>query len=185
MGFYFEMQPVTGAPNPENDLEFQETHPPRVFWVLFAFAGFALICMGLAANELLGTLASSAHWIDKTIVALILAAVPFYLGVGLKLGGVRKYFSVSQGFLWSGYVVLGKKCFSKKVEISQIQSVETFQQTPTPNRAPRQHDDQQYYIRGHWKLAAKLKNGKWFPLDRHSDEEALLPARNALRQALS
>ena len=35
------------------------------------------------------------------------------------------------------------------------------------------HDDGQYFIRGHWRVIALLKNGKQLTLDRHTEKGAL------------
>ena len=107
MGFYFEMNPRTGTGG--TALEYSESNPPVVFWVLFLFAGFALTCMGLAAQHLLLDLAAQGATVDRFIVGGIYGFLPLYLLAGLKIGALRKFASLDKEELRLGYRLGGKE----------------------------------------------------------------------------
>lgn len=170
MGFYIELNPVG-----DSGQEFRETEIPPVFWMLYLIAGFALLCMGLAAHTLLKDLARIGSGWDLAIVYAIISAVPFYFLIGFKLGALRRFVRFTDGTLAVGYQI-GKTPFrERKIAKKQIQEILLVNLRPSPNLAPQRHLDAQYYIRGHWRVVALLKNGKRIALDRHTEKGALEP----------
>jgi hypothetical protein len=175
MGFYLELRHV---PSLE---EFSESEIPRAFWALYLIAGFALICMGLAAHTLLGDLLRMGSFWDWALVTLILLTLPIYFLIGLKLGGIRKFISTQGNELQVGYRCFGKKLFFRRTAVSEIKEITLYHKARSTNFAPQEHEDAQYYVRGHWRVGALLKNGKQFTLDRHTEEAALVPLADTLR----
>ncbi len=189
MGFYLELRPNGPAAQESATngyfAEFYEQTPPPVFWLLYGVAGFALVCMGLAAYSLLGDLAKSGSFFDTLLVACIFSSVPFYFLIGLKLVGFRKMVRISGDELVVGFQFLRKIRFAKRVNRSQIKDISLINQRPRPNVAPGQHDDPQYYIRGHWRVVVELRNGKSIVVDRHTEKGALEPLSLSLMNWLS
>lgn len=173
MGFYIDLKPV--APG-----EFKETEIPFAFWALFAIAGFALLCMGLASHMLLKDLAKVGTTFDFALLGTILLSIPFYLIIGLKLFFIKKYISIQNGEIRYGHTFKGKPFFKKKILVSNISEVSLVNRKPTKNVAPVFHNDQQYHIQGHWRILLKLKTGKTVTLDKHTDVDALKPLYDLL-----
>ena len=169
MGFYLDMTPAAAAGT------YRETEVPKVFWMLYFFAGFALACMGAAAFTLLKDLISIGSAWDQAIVGIILAAVPFYLAIGFKLAFIRKFVDYRGDALRVGYAVWGKPLVERKVGRRDIVDIQLLNQRPTSNLAPKQHRDAQYYIRGHWRILVAKAGGKTLVVDKHTEKEALEP----------
>lgn len=175
MGFYIDLQRA-----PTAECEFAELGTPPVFWVLYAIAGFALSCMGAAAHAVMRDLARLGSELDVALVWAILASVPFYFLVGLKLVSVRKFVRFEGDTLEAGYRVFGHAIYHRVVRKDQIRGIALVNQRRAPNVAPGQHEDRQYYVRGHWRLVVQRASGRDLVLDRHTDEAALEPLRAAL-----
>lgn len=171
MGFYLELQ---RHPEPAG-LTYREDPPPAVFWVLYLFLGFALTCMGLAARTLLGDLARTGSTFDQGLVGLFVAFIPLYGLIGLKLGFVRRYVAIGGDTLRVGYRLGGRRLWERRLARRDIAAVEVVNQRPAPNNAPLHHDDPQYFVRGHWRVVARRRDGKSVTLDRNTDREPLLP----------
>lgn len=168
MGFYLELKKTDSQ-----GLQFKEQNPPPVFWTLYGLAGFALSCMGLAAHSLLFQLVSNGDPWDLLLVGSIMTAVPIYLGIGFKLLWVRKYILFSHDQVQIGYTIGSGSFTIRTLKRSDVVDVYLINQKPSSNVAPTHHEDPQYYIRGHWRLILKTKNGKLVPLDRHTEKGAL------------
>ena len=177
MGFYMELSP-TQTPG-----EFAEKEVPPVFWVLYLIAGFALACMAGAAHLLLWDLAKSGSWFDILLVGTIFLAIPAYILIGIKLAGVRKFVWLSPGKLVLGFRFFGRPIVRKELREEDVAGIDLHNKKPTPNLAPEQHDDPQYAIRGHWRVSVKTKKGRDIVVDRHTENEALIPLAGALKQA--
>ncbi len=169
MGFYIEMTPSSTAG------EYHEGGVPGVFWALYAFAGFALTCMGLAAHTLLGDLARVGGSWDRMIVWGILAAVPFYLAIGVKLLGLRKFAGYRGDELRVGFRLFGVPVLVKKAQRAETARIEIVNQRPSPNLAQKYHDDPAYQIRGHWRIIVTRKDDSRFVVDKHTEKGALEP----------
>ncbi len=175
MGFYIDLKPLSAG-------EFKETEVPFAFWALFAIAGFALLCMGLASHMLLADLVKAGNAFDFTLVALIFLSVPFYFLIGLKLVFVKKFVSIQSRTVRMGYK-FGKKTFWQRlIPLSEVESVDLVNKRPTKNVAPVFHNDQQYHIQGHWRVLLNLKSKKTVVLDKHTDVDALKPLYDLLCQ---
>jgi len=184
MGFYFEMSPQ-GAANDSRVSGFAETQIPPVFWVLYLIAGFALLCMGLAANHLLATLLKEGTAFDRGIVSLIFFSVPFYLLVGVRFTFVRKFIAFETDSIAFGFRLGNLNLRKRTVRGEAVSSVELMNRRPTSNLAPKRHGDSQYYIRGHWRVGLILRSGKFVTLDRHTEKEALEPIYESLKEWFS
>ncbi len=168
MGFYFEMQKAGGT-------EFAEGKTPGVFWTLYVFLGFALLCMGLAAHALLGDLARSGDWFDVALVWMLYACAPLYVGIGLWLGFVRRFVKTESGTLIVGRRFGSRPFWQKRISKPEITAIALVNRRPAENNAPLHHDDSQYYIKGHWRVVAWRKNAKPVTLDKHTEREMLVP----------
>lgn len=176
MGFYIELKKLDSS-----GTEFRENAPPQVFWTLYGLAGFALTCMGLSAHSLLATLLNTGDPWDLVLVGSILLAVPFYLLVGIKLFWVRKFILFDPNSIQMGFLI-GKKRFTlSQVAKNDISETLLINQRPSENVARVQHDDPQYFIRGHWRLIIKTKKGESIVLDRHTEKGALHSLLNSTR----
>ena len=176
MGFYIELKKAD-----TNGREFRETAPPQVFWTLYGLAGFALTCMGLAAHSLLVTLLNTGDPWDLVLVGSIFSAVPMYLLIGLKLVWMRKFIRFEENGVQLGLFVGKKPIVLKRIKREDITDVLLINQRPSENVAPIQHDDSQYFIRGHWRLLLNTKDGKSVVLDRHTEKGALHSLQNSAR----
>lgn len=180
MGFYIELKKTANQGN-----EFREQKPPQVFWTLYALAGFALTCMGLAAHSLLIQLLNTRDPWDLLLVGSIFSAVPVYILIGIKLLWIRKYIRFSADEMVLGYFV-GQNDFNlKKINKSEVTELMLLNQKPSANVAPAHHTDPQYYIRGHWRLILKTKEGKMITLDRHTEKGALHALQNSVETWLN
>jgi hypothetical protein len=184
MGFYFEMLPH-GAPSDGPAREYAEIQTPPVFWVLYLIGGFALLCMGLAANRLLYTLVREGNSFDRFVVSLIFFAVPLYLLIGIRFSFVRKYIAFNPEDITFGFRLgnnLSWPIWTRRIPRGTVADIDCINQRPTANLAPKRHDDSQYYIRGHWRVGVVLKNGKFVTLDRHTEKEALAEVFQSLKR---
>ena len=166
MGFYLELRPG------QKPHEYTEGAPPSVFWALWAIAGFALLCMGLSAHMFLADLLHDGFWFDRLLVSLIYGAVPFFLLIGAKLAFVRRFVHLAPDHLRVGYRVFGRE-LARKIPRSEITAIDLYNQTSGPNLAVSEHDDPQYYYRGHWRVVARLRSGKTVLLDRNTERGML------------
>jgi hypothetical protein len=169
MGFYLDLKKAPDRP------EYAEREIPSVFWVLYAIAGFALLCMGGAAYSLLGDLLRTGSAWDRLLVGMIVASVPFYLLAGVKLAGTRKFVAFAGDELRFGFRLFGWVVKQRRFSRTQISEVILFNRRPSPNQAPRSHQDSQYYIRGHWRVAIGTTPGKVITLDKNTEKAALEP----------
>ncbi len=178
MGFYIDLKPVgTG--------EFKETEVPFAFYTLFAIAGFALVCMGLASHMLMADLVKVGTAFDFILIGSIAMSVPFYLLMGVKLFFIKKFVSIKNGLVCYGFTFRGKVFYKKQIRLSDATSVALINKRPTKNVAPVMHNNVQYHINGHWRLVLNLKNGKAVVLDRHTDVDALKPMYDLLKSLVS
>lgn len=167
MGFYIELAPV-------GPKRFQEGIIPPIFWILYAIAGFALLCMGGAAHAVLGDLLEIGSTFDQVILSLIFAAVPLYFLIGLKLLLVRKFVAFEGNHFKMGYLFAKKPVLVKKFSPQDVEDILLLNRKPSPNVAVRLHEDSQYHLQGHWRVI--LKTGKKFlTIDKHTDKGALQP----------
>lgn len=179
MGFYLELKPIqTGA----QSNEFIEQAPPSTYWLLFLIAVFAMVCMTLAAYPVLGGLLLQGSSWDWLLFLTLFLIVGLFLFVGFKMAFMRKFIRFKKTFLETGYYLGGIPLVSKRWSRTEINEVILFNHRPAPNLAPQTHQDPQYYIRGHWRLLAKLKCGKNFVLDKHVEQEALQILFSALQK---
>ena len=178
MGFYFEMRKT---PSTSPAIEFAEGSSPGVFWALYGFLGFALVCMGLAAHALLGDLVRSGGWFDRALVWVLYSCVPLYLATGLWLGFARKFVLAENATLRVGRRFGRKILWQKQLKRDEIAAISLINRKPAQNYAPLHHDDAQYYIKGHWSVIAVKKQGGAIPLDKHTEREMLLPLETALK----
>lgn len=176
MGFYIELKKTDS-----NGQEFKELSPPQVFWTLYGLAGFALTCMGLAAHALLAKLLTTGDVWDLILVGSIIAAVPIYLLIGIKLAWVRKFIRFQEDTLVSGYTLWNYPLPLLKLKKDEVDDLLLVNHRPSANVAPAQHEDSQYYIRGHWRILLKTKSGKLITLDRHTEKGALHSLQNSVR----
>lgn len=174
MGFYLELTP--------RENEFRETRIPGVFWFLYLFAGLALFGMGASAFMILRDLVSQGSLWDQIIVAGILVFIPIYLLIGVRLLSIRKFVRMEGEALKKGYRLFGKELIARDIRRHEIENFELINQRPSPNIAPKEHDDSEYYIQGHWRVVARLKNRSLVALDRHNRKEALVPMAQELRR---
>jgi len=180
MGFYLELRPAKKSSSPE---EFIEQPPPATYWVLFLIGVFALVCMGLAAHQVLDGLFDQASMIDWVLLAILFFVVGLFLCVGFKMAFLRKFIRLRNGKLELGFYCVGIPLISKKWNFSEISEVVLYNHKPAPNLAPQHHTDPQYYIRGHWRVLLKSVSGKGYVLDKHVEMEALDPLFSWLRQS--
>lgn len=166
MGFYLELK----RPNESN--EFTEFGVPMVFWLLWAIAAFALICMGMAAHVFLGDLLESGAWYDYLLVGGIYAFIPVHLFLGFKLAFVRRFVRMEPDQLIVGFRVLGRE-LARSYGRQTVNSIALINQKTSPNRAQTEHDNDAYYFRGHWRVLATLKSGKRVTIDRHTEKGML------------
>ncbi|MBM4317011.1 MAG: hypothetical protein FJ116_05975 [Deltaproteobacteria bacterium] len=176
MGFYIELK-KTG----DSDNMFLEQSPPQVFWTLYGLAGFALTCMGLASHSLLITLLSTGDPWDLLLVGSVFSTVPIYLLIGIKLVWIRKFITFNHDNLEMGFYLGSRRFFISKLDKQNAAEVLLVNERPSANVAPVQHDNSQYYIRGHWRLLVKTKDGKDIILDRHTEKGALHSLQNKVR----
>lgn len=177
MGFYLELdrRPTAGG------FTYREKAPPPVFWVLYAFSGFALACMGLAAHGLLGDLAASGAWYDRALVGALYACVPGYVALGLWLALVRRYVTVEGGALRLGRTAGTVRLWERSYERGRFRAIALVNRKPTPNYATMESEDGQYFVKGHWRLVAWLADGGAVTLDKHTDREALTPMLDEMK----
>jgi len=176
MGFYLDLNPKT----PEGNW-FVENRPPAVYWALYAIAVFALLCMGLAAHQVLGGLVLEASWFDWGLIIGVALVVVIFLVVGFKMIALRKFIDFKGQELRLGYYIFGYSAFSKSFTRDRIADIVLVNQKPAPNLAPQFHDDPQYFIRGHWRLILETQKHGKYVLDKHVEREALLPLFTALK----
>ncbi len=174
VGFYYEMTQAPGTP------EFTEGKTPGVFWTLYAFLGFALLCMGLAAYSLLGDLFRSGDWFDKLLVWTLYACGPFYLLTGVWLAACRRFVRASGPALVVGRKLGKIQLWARTLPKASIAAVELLNRKPAANYAPQHHDDSQYFIKGHWRLVAWKKAGGYVSLDKHTEREMLVAMEAAV-----
>lgn len=174
MGFYIELQRTTPT-------EYSEKEVPGAFFSLYAIAGFALICMGVSAYALLGDLFREGSWFDRAIVLILGLSIPAYLAAGIKIFSIRKFVRFSGKSVSWGYQSFGRSWRVRSVTRDQVQAIELTNRRPSPNIAPRQHDDGQYYIRGHWQLILRTRDGKTHVIDKHTEKEAVSALETDLR----
>ncbi len=175
MGFYLELYPLSGED------EYREQAVPKVYWILYGLAGFALTCMFTAAYRLLADLVRMGDPWDLALVGLILSAAPIYFLLGIKMLWIRKFVRFGSGKIGVGFRMGRWKLCESSLPLESIQSVELINRRPSANLAPVQHGDNQYFIRGHWKVFVVAKNGKEIVLDRHTEKEALEPLWNRVK----
>jgi len=168
MGFYIELKK-----SDNHGLEFREQGVPQVFLTLYGLCGFALTCMGLAAHSLLNTLLKTGDPLDLALVGSVIGVLPIYLLIGIKLFWVRKFIQFEGESLIAGYDIGKRRVRLNHYRKNEIQELLLINQRPSPNVAPVQHPDSQYYIRGHWRLLLKTHQGKLVTLDKHTEKEAL------------
>lgn len=168
MGFYIEL--VRFQPG-----VYSEGEIPKAYWVLYGIGGFALICMGGAAYALLIDLAKTGWIGDQILVGSIVGAIPLYLLLGLKLVWVRKYVEIGAEVVQTGFRFAGYTFLKRSVHRSEVAQAVLFNKKPSENIAPTEHRNSQYYIRGHWRVGLKLKNGQFIVLDKHTEKEAIHP----------
>ncbi len=170
MGFYIEMTRATKAP------EYRENFIPFVYFGLLGFSGLALVGMAVAANEVLADLAAvgSSFW-DKILVYGPIACVPVIGAMTVKLAAARKYIRFEGDTVEWGTRLAGKPFRLRTLNRPQVVGFELENHRPKSNLAPQHHDNPAYYIRGHWRLMMKTKEGNPLLLDRHTEREALIP----------
>jgi hypothetical protein len=118
-------------------------------------------------------------------VGTIFSAIPLFILTGIKLLLVCKFIHFEEDSLRMGYR-LGKKSFVLwKVPKKEVKEIILINQRPSANVAPVQHEDSQYYIRGHWRLVAITQQNKPIVLDRHTEKGALHSLQNSARNWLS
>jgi hypothetical protein len=176
MGFYIELKKTEASGD-----KFLEQSPPQVFWTLYGLAGFALTCMGLAAHSLLLTLLNTGDPWDLLLVSSIFSAIPIYLLIGIKLLWIRKFITFNHDNLEMGFSLWKSRFLVSKLDKQKIAEVLLVNERPSANVAPVQHDNSQYFIRGHWRLLVKTKDGKNIILDRHTEKGALHSLQNKVR----
>ena len=176
MGFYFELEPA--AINC-----YQEMRTPTIFWGLYGLCGFALMCMGLAAYSILGTIYRNGSTIDVALVASFIAVISVYVLIGARLVGIRKYVifedALRIGFKFFNYCVT-----QTAIPKSDIAQFEIRHSSPSSNVAPSLHQNRQYFMQGHYLLLAKLRSGRTIVLDRSVEAEALLSLKSDLSASL-
>jgi hypothetical protein len=182
VGFYVDLTQVEDHLSPTKGTEFSEKEMPLYFWGLYACAGFALACMGGAAHALLGDLLRTGTAWDQFLVWAILGFIPLYLGIGLKLASLRKFVRLEESEIRFGYRFFKHTIFERRLERESIREILLLNQKPTANLAPNQHEDQQYYIRGHWRVVVEKKQGRRLIVDKHTEKEALIPLHRTLTQ---
>jgi len=168
VGFYFDLRRVATVSG-----SYCELGAPVSFWALYGIAGFALICMGGAAYYVLADLAQVGTIWDRAIVILILLAIPAYFVVGVKLAVVRRFVLFSGDTIKVGYRFSKTPVFQKSLTRDQIAKIELINQRPSKNVAPSQHEDAQFYVRGHWKILLTERNKRKVVIDRHTEKGAL------------
>jgi hypothetical protein len=172
VGFYFEMKRVPEAAGP---LEYREGKTPGVFWVLYAFLGFALLCMGLAAHALLGDLLRSGEWFDKALVWALYACAPLYLGIGVWLAWAKRFVRAEGDRLRVGRSLGRFTLWQRQMLRLEVAKIGLLNRKPSANYATKLGDDTQYHIKGHWRLVAWRKSGAPLTLDKHTEREMLVP----------
>lgn len=155
-------------------LEYSEGATPGVFWTLYAFLGFALLCMGLAAHALLGDLFRSGDWFDKALVWILYGCAPLYVGIGLWLGFIRKFVRAEGDRLMVGRRFGKATLWQKRFSRDELAAVRLINRKPAANYATKLDDDTQYHIKGHWRVVAWKKSGGAVTLDKHSEREMLV-----------
>ena len=178
MGFYLELEPDPG------DREFREARPAFVYWALYAFAGLALVGMAAAAHRFLGDLLSQGNPFDWVLVGGILAVLPLYLALGVRLCLLRRYVSLGEGYVEVGFRVGPRPVWQRRLQRAEVARIALANISPAPNVAPHLHGDPQYYVRGHWRLQAVAHRGKPLNLDKHTEKEALEGLRRAASEWL-
>lgn len=176
MGFYIELKKTDSAGQ-----EFKELSPPQVFWTLYGLAGFALTCMWIAAHSLLFKLLTTGDAWDLILVGSIIAAVPIYILIGIKLAWVRKFIRFQGDTLVCGYMLWTYPLTLLNLKRAEVEDLLLVNRRPSANVAPAQHADSQYYIRGHWRILLKTKSGRLITLDRHTEKGALHSLQNSIR----
>lgn len=169
MGFYLELSRKSPEP------EYRENFVPFVYFGLLGFSALALVGMGAAAHGLLAQLANEGGAWDAILVYGPLACLPVVLLFALKLAGMRKYIRFEGDHLTWGYRLFGKPVLTQTASRDEVAGLEMENHRPKGNLAPRHHDDPTYYVRGHWRLLLVKKNGEKARLDRHTEQEALVP----------
>ena len=166
MGFYLEL-----AKDPVKS-EYREMSIPPVYWALYVFAGFALVCMGLSAHSLFLELYRSNFWGDRALIWGCLLMLPLYVAVGVKMAGFRKFISWGSGELHIGFRVFGKPMWVSRVSRAGIIRVEIAHLRSSPNVGKGEHTDSQYHNRGHWRVVLTTSS-QTITLDRSTDAGAL------------
>lgn len=175
MGFYLDLNPQSTA-----RVDFREGAPPPTFWVLFLIGVFAILCMVLAAHQILGDLFKSPGLVDWILMGGLGFVVALFLGAGLKLLAFRKFIQENGDKLLMGYDVFGFPWVFYRFPRKQVARLYLYNHKPAPNLAPQFHDDPQYFIKGHWRLVIETHQGKKKVLDKHVEKDALEPLFRAL-----
>lgn len=170
MGFYFGLRPRALDP-----FEFAEQEVPRALWVLFLLAGFALVCMAGAAHHLLVKMLRTGSAMDVGLVFGILSFVPIYLFTGVRLFFIRKFVAFEPDAVRLGFRFWRWCMLHRSIARARIREVKLTNHAPTPNCARFQHDDDQYFLRGHWRLGIVSDQGKFITIDKGTDRAALEP----------
>ncbi len=180
MGFYIEMTRASKVP------EYRENFIPFVYFGLVGFSALALVGMAAAAHSVLADLAAAdASFWDKVLVYGPIACVPVLIALGVKLAAARKYIRFDGDTLEWGTRLAGKPLRVRRLTRAQIAGLELENHRPKSNLAPQHHDNPAYYIRGHWRLMLKTKEGNQIRLDRHTEREALIPLYDDLNSWLT
>ncbi len=180
MGFYIEMTRATKAP------EYRENFIPFVYFGLLGFSALALVGMAAAAHSVLADLvASGGTFWDGILVYGPIACVPVVIFMAVKLAAARKYLRFEGDRLQWGTRVAGKPFRVQELGRHQVDDFILENHRPKSNLAPAHHDNPAYYIRGHWRLLVRTKEGSQMLLDRHTEREALIPLHDDLKAWLS
>ncbi len=172
MGFYFELCP-SGS-------EFRENRVPIVLSGLYVFSGIALLGMGVSALSILGQLHRDGGVWDRLLLWIIFATPGIYFIAGMRLFCIRKFVDATKRHIRIGYRFLSRECLVREIERENISRIEILNKLPTPNFAPKQHDDSDYFFKGYWQLCIVLKNDKHIAIDRNNYRGALRPHYEAL-----
>jgi len=180
VGFYLELSRANEGP------EYRENFIPFVYFGLLGFAALALVGMAAAAHTVLADLVAGGTSIwDRVLVFGPLACVPVLLGMTIKLGAMRKFVRFEGNKLSWGSRLFGRPFRVKMLGRPGVASFELVNQRPKANLAHVHHDNPAYYVRGHWRLVVKTKEGAEHLLDRHTEREALLPLYDDLQSWLT
>jgi len=175
VGFYLQLN------QKEKAVEFCEGRIPGAIIFLYLFTGVALGGMALAAFSLLKDLLVTGVWWDQALVYAIIAMLPVYFFIGLRIFAVRKFVAYEDGRIRLGYRLAGWTLRKHFFPTSEIETIYLKNQRPSPNIASREHDDAQYYFRGHWRVGLQLRSGKQVNIDRHTERGALVSIYSTMK----